>query len=136
MKRFATAKWNGSGKEGKGTITSESKILNETSYTFRTRFEDVEGTSPEELLAAAHSSCFTMKLSFVLDEAGFTAESLETKCTVSVDKGHIHNSHLVVKAKVPGITNEKFQECVQDAKDNCPVSKVFLTNITAEGQLI
>jgi osmotically inducible protein OsmC len=136
MKRSATAKWNGSGKEGTGTITSESKILNETSYTFRTRFEDVEGTSPEELLAAAHASCFTMKLSFVLGEAGFTPESLETVCTVSVDNGHIHNSHLVVKARVPGINDKKFDECVQDAKQNCPVSKVFLTNITAEGELI
>jgi len=135
MKRFATAKWNGSGKDGSGTITSQSKILNETSYSWRTRFQDAEGTSPEELLAAAHSSCFTMKLSFALTEAGFTPESIETTCTVSVDKGHIHHSDLAVKALVPGITQEKFQECVQDAKENCPVSKVFLTNITAEGEL-
>src|ERR1044071_3312973 len=100
MKRSATAKWSGSGKEGKGTITSQSKILNETSYTFRTRFEEAEGTSPEELSAAAHASCFTMKLSFLIDDAGARPGSLETTCTVTIEDGVINNSHLVVKGKV------------------------------------
>ena len=137
MKRSSTATWHGSGKEGKGTITSHSKVLDNVNYTWRTRFQDVEGTSPEELLAAAHSSCFTMKLSFVLGEAGFIPDSLETTSTVTVEHGVINHSHLVVKAKVPGgISNEKFQECVENAKVNCPVSKAFTMNITAEGTLI
>lgn len=136
MKRSSSATWHGSGKEGKGTITTESKVLNNVSYTWRTRFQDVEGTSPEELLAAAHSSCFTMKLSFVLGEADFTPDSIETTCTVTVEDGVINNSHLAVKAKVAGITNEKFLECVEDAKVNCPVSKAFSMSITAEGTLL
>ncbi|HUM46092.1 MAG TPA: OsmC family protein [Chitinophagales bacterium] len=135
MKRTSTASWNGSGKEGSGTITSQSKVLDHASYTWRTRFQDVEGTSPEELIAAAHAGCFTMKLSFVLGNAGFTPDSIETAATVSVHEGVINNSHLVVKAKVPGISAEKFQECAEDAKVNCPVSKALNTNITMEAAL-
>ena len=136
MKRSATAKWSGSGKEGKGTITSQSKILNETSYTFRTRFEEAEGTSPEELIAAAHASCFTMKLSFLIDDAGARPGSLETTCTVTIEDGVINNSHLVVKGKVEGITGEKFQECAEDSRKNCPVSKALNTDITMEAHLV
>ncbi|MEO6166855.1 MAG: OsmC family protein [Chitinophagales bacterium] len=135
MKRTSHAVWNGTGKEGKGTITSQSKVLDHVSYTWRTRFEDVEGTSPEELIAAAHAGCFSMKLSFVLGNAGFTPDSIETSSTVSMADGAINNSHLVVHAKVPGITAEKFQECAEDAKVNCPVSKALNTNITMEAVL-
>ncbi|MEP6683219.1 MAG: OsmC family protein [Parafilimonas sp.] len=135
MKRHATAIWNGSGKEGKGTLSTQSGVLKETQYSFSSRFENGIGTNPEELLAAAHSGCFTMKLSFVLGEAGFTAEKLETTSNVTLDNGVITESHLVVKGKVPGITKEKFEACVKDAEANCPVSKVLNAKITSEATL-
>ncbi len=115
MKRHATAVWNGSGKEGKGTLSSQSGVLNETQYSFNSRFADGTGTNPEELLAAAHAGCFTMKLSFVLGEAGFTPENLETTSHVNLENGVITESHLTVKGKVPGISKEKFDECVKNA---------------------
>lgn len=136
MKRTTTAVWNGSGKEGSGKMTSQSKVLENTPYSWRTRFQDVEGTSPEELIAAAHAGCFSMKLSFVLGNAGFTPDSIETASTVSVENGVINNSHLVVHAKVPGITPEKFRECAEDAKANCPVSKALSFPITMEASLV
>ncbi|MBK9730424.1 MAG: OsmC family protein [Chitinophagaceae bacterium] len=136
MKRSSNAVWNGTGKEGSGTMTSESKVLNNASYSWRTRFQDVEGTSPEELIAAAHAGCFSMKLSFVLGVAGFTPESIETTSTISLEGGAITGSHLQVKAKVPGITAEKFQECAEDAKTNCPVSKALSVPISVEATLL
>lgn len=136
MKRSSTSVWQGSGKEGSGQITTESKVLNNTTYSWKTRFAEVSGTSPEELIAAAHSACFSMKLSFVLGEAGFTPANIETTSTVTVESGTITGSHLVVKAKVPGgITKEKFEECAENAKLNCPVSKALNTNITIEATL-
>ena len=136
MKRTATAVWNGSGKEGNGYLTSQSTVLNKTQYSFNSRFADGIGTNPEELMAAAHAGCFTMKLSFVLGAAGFTPESLETSCEITLGDGVITNSHLVVKAKVPGITPEKFQECAADAKANCPVSKAYNMEISLEASLV
>lgn len=136
MKRTATAVWNGSGKEGNGSLTSQSTVLNKTQYSFNSRFADGIGTNPEELMAAAHAGCFTMKLSFVLGAAGFTPESLETSCEITLGDGVITNSHLVVKAKVPGITPEKFQECAADAKANCPVSKAYNMEISLEASLV
>src|SRR5919202_769918 len=103
MKRTATAVWNGSGKDGKGALTTQSTTLNNTQYSYKSRFEDGVGTNPEELIAAAHAGCFTMKLSFVLGAAGFTPESLETTSTVALEDGTITSSKLVLKAKVPGI---------------------------------
>ena len=125
MKRTATAIWNGSGKEGNGNLTTQSTVLNKTQYSFNSRFADGIGTNPEELMAAAHAGCFTMKLTFVLGAAGFTPDSLETSCAISLEDGVITRSELVVTAKVPGITPEKFQECAADAKANCPVSKAY-----------
>ena len=110
MKRNATAVWNGSGKEGKGTLTTQSTTLNKTQYSFLSRFADGVGTNPEELAAAAHAGCFTMKLTFTLDAAGFTADTLETRCDITLDNGAITESHLHVTAKVPGISKEKFDE--------------------------
>lgn len=136
MKRTATAVWNGSGKEGNGHLSTQSTVLNKTQYSFNSRFADGIGTNPEELMAAAHAGCFTMKLSFVLGAAGFTPESLETSCAVSLEDGVITKSELVVKAKVPGITPEKFQECAADAKANCPVSKAYNTAISMEASLV
>lgn len=135
MKRSATAKWNGSGKEGKGTLGTQSKVLDNTAYDYKSRFEDGTFTNPEELIAAAHAGCFAMKLSFVLGAAGFTPDSIETKCTVTLDNGAITNSHLELKASVPGISAEKFAECAADAKANCPISKSLNTNITMEAVL-
>ncbi len=136
MKSFATANWKGSGKEGGGTLTSKSKVLDNTSYDFRSRFEDGEYTNPEELVAAAHAGCFSMKLSFVLGAAGFTPDSIDTKCTITLESGAITSSHLEVTAAVPGIDAEKFAECAADAKANCPISKLLNTSITMEANLV
>ncbi|MEN9298810.1 MAG: hypothetical protein RLZZ429_1123 [Bacteroidota bacterium] len=135
MKRQATAVWNGSGKEGNGHLTTQSTILNKTQYSFNSRFAEGIGTNPEELMAAAHAGCFTMKLSFVLGAAGFTPESLETQCTITLEDGVITSSHLHLTAKVPGISAEKFQECAADAKANCPVSKAYNMAISLEAVL-
>lgn len=125
MIRHATAVWNGSGKEGNGHVTTQSTVLNQTQYSFLSRFESGVGTNPEELIAAAHAGCFAMKLSFVLGAAGFTLESLETKCEITFVDGTLSKSHLILTAKVPGIDAAKFQECVKDAEQNCPISKLL-----------
>ena len=135
MKRSATAVWNGSGKEGKGHLTTQSNTLKQTQYSFVSRFEEGTGTNPEELIAAAHAGCYAMKLSFVLGAAGFTPKSIETTCTISLDNGALTTSHLVVKASVPGISPEKFKECSEDAKVNCLVGKGLNVNITMEANL-
>jgi osmotically inducible protein OsmC len=135
MKRTATAVWNGSGKEGNGKLTTQSTTLNNTQYSYKSRFEEGVGTNPEELIAAAHAGCFAMKLSFVLGEAGFTPESLEATSTVTLENGAIQSSHIVLKAKVPGISQEKFQECAENAKENCPVSKALKMDISLEASL-
>ncbi|TDO28295.1 OsmC family protein [Sediminibacterium goheungense] len=135
MKRNATAVWNGSGKEGNGHLTTQSTTLNQTQYSFNSRFAEGLGTNPEELMAAAHAGCFTMKLSFVLGAAGFTPDTLETQCTITLEDGVITGSHLVLKAKVPGISAEQFEACAADAKANCPVSKAYNMNITLDAQL-
>jgi osmotically inducible protein OsmC len=130
MSKYANAEWQGTGKEGKGTLTTETKALNNAPFTFATRFgEAKDGTNPEELIAAAHAGCFSMKLSFVLNEAGFTADKIETKCDITFGDGAISKSHLTVNAKVPGISKEKFDECAKNAKENCPVSKSLSSNI-------
>ena len=136
MKSFATANWKGSGKEGTGTLSTGKGALKNTSYDYKSRFEDGQYTNPEELIAAAHAGCFSMKLSFVLGAAGFTPDSLDTKCTVTLDPAAgITGSHLEVKAKVPGIDAAKFAECAAEAKANCPVSKLLNTNITMDASL-
>ncbi len=135
MKRNATAVWNGSGKEGKGHLTTQSNTLDQTQYSFVSRFESGIGTNPEELMAAAHAGCFSMKLSFVLGEAGFTPDTITTNCEISLKDGVITTSALSVTAKVPGISAEKFEECAQDAKENCPVSKAYSMEITLSASL-
>lgn len=136
MKRNATAVWNGSGKEGKGNLSTQSTTLSNVQYSYGSRFEEGVGTNPEELVAAAHSGCFSMKLSFVLGAAGFTPDSIETTCTITLENGAITNSHLVMKAKVPGISKEKFDECAAEAKANCPISKLLNTTITMDATLL
>lgn len=137
MKRNATAVWNGTGKEGTGSLTTQSTVLNKSQYSYNTRFADGIGTNPEELVAAAHAGCFSMKLSFVLNAAGFTADEINTKCEITLDPaaGAITESHLVVNAKIPGISQEQFDAAVADAKANCPISKLYNTNITHEAVL-
>jgi lipoyl-dependent peroxiredoxin len=136
MKRTATAIWNGSGKDGKGTLTTQSNTLNKTQYSYKSRFEDGVGTNPEELIAAAHAGCFAMKLSFVLQALGITPDSLDVQGEVTLDNGAITQSALTLKAKIPGITAAQFKEATEDAKQNCPVSKLLNTNITLEASLI
>jgi osmotically inducible protein OsmC len=135
MKRSATAAWKGSGKEGTGTVTTKSTAVNNAQYSYKSRFEQGVGTNPEELIAAAHAGCYSMKLSFVLGGMGFEPESIETTSEVDLDNGVITSSHLIVKAKVPGITPEKFEEAAKDAKENCPVSKALNITITMDAQL-
>ncbi|MBF8456516.1 OsmC family protein [Kaistella sp. G5-32] len=138
MKRNATAIWQGSGKDGKGNLTTQSTTLNKTQYSYSSRFEEGVGTNPEELIAAAHAGCFTMALSFKIDEEGFKAENLETKCVINLDakEGKITESMLTLVANIPGISKEKFDELVADAEKNCPISKLLNTEIRVEATLV
>jgi osmotically inducible protein OsmC len=136
MKRHATAVWNGTGKEGTGHITTQSTVLNKTQFSWNSRFAEGIGTNPEELIASAHAGCFTMKLSFILNAAGFTADEIETKCDITLLEGVITESHLTVTGKIPGITKEQFEASAADAKANCLISKLFNTNITHEAILL
>jgi lipoyl-dependent peroxiredoxin len=135
MKRNAIAVWNGTGKDGNGKLSTQSTVLDNTQFSFNSRFAEGVGTNPEELLAAAHAGCFTMKLSFVLDEAGFKDKVIETTCYISLENSGITESKLIVKAKVPDISQEIFDTCVKDAEKNCPVSKVLNAKITVESIL-
>jgi len=136
MKRNATAVWNGSGKEGKGHLSTQSSILNHTAYSYVSRFENGDGTNPEELVAAAHAGCFSMKLSFVLGSLGFVPDEIETRCEITLEDGSIKESHLNVKARIPNITKQQFESAVEDAKANCPISKLYNTHITHEAVLL
>lgn len=135
MKRNATALWLGTGKEGKGHLTTQSQVLNKTQYSYSSRFEEGIGTNPEELIAAAHAGCFSMKLSFLLGAAGFVPDSLETNCVITLEDGSITSSHLKLNAKVKGIDKTKFAELVKEAEGTCPISKSLKTTITSEFQL-
>lgn len=136
MKRYATAVWKGSLKEGAGHLSTQSGTLEKTQYSFKSRFEEGVGTNPEELVAAAHSGCFTMQLSAYITEGGFEIESIETKCDINLLDGKIVSSHLTISAKIKEITNEIFQELVTKAEANCPISKLFNTEISSEGSLV
>jgi len=135
MKRKATAVWNGTVKDGSGSLSTASTVLDKTQYSFNSRFAEGVGTNPEELLAAAHAGCFTMKLSADLTEAGYTPDELVTDSTVTLGDGKIKKSELVLRAKVPGIPEFEFQEIAKGAKENCPVSKAFNFEITLEAHL-
>jgi osmotically inducible protein OsmC len=136
MKRSGTAVWHGSAKEGEGHISTQSGRLDKAPYSFHSRFEDGPGTNPEELVAAAHAGCFTMQVSFTLREKGYSTEALDTKCFVTFENGLVTESHLVIKAKVPGVPPEKFMEAAEWAKDNCPMSKLLKTKITMDATII
>ncbi|HWV74367.1 MAG TPA: OsmC family peroxiredoxin [Pseudosphingobacterium sp.] len=137
MKRSATAHWEGSVKEGKGNLTTQSEILNQTIYSFRTRFVgDEKGTNPEELLAAAHAGCFTMAVSYALTEKGVTPTFLDTEAVVSMDGAGITGIHLSITGNVPGISAEDFEAITKGAEQNCLISKVLKVPITSEALLI
>lgn len=125
MKRKATAIWNGTVKEGKGNLTTDSTVLDKTQYSFSSRFEDGIGTNPEELLAAAHAGCFTMKLSADLSEAGYIPEELQTQSAIVFEDGKVARSELTLQGKVPGLSAEDFQKFAKGAEENCPVSQAF-----------
>ncbi len=133
-KRNATAVWQGSGKDGNGHVTTQSSTLSKTQYSYKSRFEEGTGTNPEELIAAAHAGCFVMKLSFVLGEAGFTPDELSAVCTVTLEDS-ITESHIELTARVPDISKEKFLECAEEAKTNCPISQSLKATITLDAKL-
>jgi lipoyl-dependent peroxiredoxin len=136
MKSNAAAIWRGKGKEGSGSLTTKSKVLNSVPYSYKTRFEGPDGTNPEEMIAAAHAGCFAMKLSFVTEGAGCVAEELNVNCEITLEAGTITGSHLTLKAKIPGMNKETFDKCVEDASKNCPISKLLNTKITVDATLV
>ncbi|MDQ6647496.1 MAG: OsmC family protein [Pseudomonadota bacterium] len=139
MKKSASAHWSGSIKEGQGTISTETGALREAPYGFKSRFEDGPGTNPEELIGAAHAGCYSMALSLGLGDAGLTADSIDTKAVVTLDKDgdgfSITAVHLTCKAKVPGADAATFDKIAQATKQGCPVSKVLKATITLEATL-
>jgi osmotically inducible protein OsmC len=139
MIRKATAVWRGTGKDGNGQLTSDSGVLSNTPYSFKTRFESQKGTNPEELIAAAHAGCFTMALAFQLQNAGFTPTEITTESAVSIEKEgegfRITRSALKLTAQVPGIERAKFEELARNAEKGCPVSKVLNAEITLDWSL-
>lgn len=139
MIKKASAVWKGSIKEGGGTLSTETGVLKDAPYGFKARFENGKGTNPEELLGAAHAGCFSMALSLMLGQAGFTPEKIETTAAVTLDKVgegfEITSSHLTVVAKVPGADQAKFAEIANQAKEGCPLSKVIKAKITMDAKL-
>lgn len=140
MTRTASAHWAGGLKDGKGTVSTASGVLSNTQYSFATRFENGAGTNPEELIAAAHAGCFSMALSGQLGAAGMTADSIDTKASLTLEKTDagftITAIHLDVTVKIPGADQAKFDEAAQNAKKGCPVSRVLNTNITMDAHLV
>ncbi len=140
MKRTATAVWNGSLKEGNGTLNAPGGALKDTPYSFGSRFESGAGTNPEELIAAAHAGCFAMALSMILGEAGFKPERLEASAEVSLDNvapagWTVTKSRLTLNAKIPGIDQAKFEELTAKAKAGCPISRLLKADITLDAKL-
>ncbi|TXH22321.1 MAG: OsmC family peroxiredoxin [Chitinophagaceae bacterium] len=138
MKHIAQAVWNGSVKQGSGKLTTKSKVFDAQPYSFSSRFENANGTNPDELIAAAHAGCFAMALSLILGESGFTPNSLDVQAEVTMDpdKLELTHSHLTLKASIPDITEEKFLECANAAKAGCPISKVLNLAISLDASLV
>jgi lipoyl-dependent peroxiredoxin len=140
MIRKAKAVWHGTGRTGNGTLSTDSGVLAETPYSFRTRFENEKGTNPEELIAAAHAGCFTMALAFQLQGAGYTPTQLDTEAAVTLEPEgqgfRISHSALTLRAQVPNLDETTFAKLAADAEKNCPVSKVLNATITLEAKLI
>jgi osmotically inducible protein OsmC len=140
IKKKGSARWTGPLKEGKGYVSTETKVLDDQPYGFNTRFEDGKGTNPEELVGAAHASCFSMALSMILGQHDLTADEIETTATVHLEEGdggfHIPKIHLEVSAKVPGASEEQFAQAAQTAKQNCPLSKLMTAQVTMDARLV
>ena len=141
MSTYGTAKWQGGLKDGIGALSTKSGVLKDAPYGFKARFEGGPGTNPEELLGAAHAGCFTMALSAILGEAGLTAEQMDTKADVTLEKDgdgfSIKKIHLTLRAKIPGASKETFDDCAAKAKAGCPVSKLFKgAEITLDASLV
>ncbi|MBK7973944.1 MAG: OsmC family protein [Deltaproteobacteria bacterium] len=140
MKRRASAVWKGGLKDGKGTISTESKVLSDTQYSFSTRFENGVGTNPEELIGAAHAGCFSMALSGQLGNAGLTAESIATTATVTMEKTDagftVTAVHLDVTATIPGADPKAFETAANNAKAGCPISRLLKAEITMDAKLV
>jgi osmotically inducible protein OsmC len=139
MQRKANARWQGTVKEGSGTLSVQSGTLKETPFSFAARFGDGKGTNPEELIAAAHAGCFTMALSFMLNNNGFTADAIDTEATLTLDRVNdawtVTAVHLLTRARIPGIDTAKFGELASNAKVNCPISRLLNTTITLDAAL-
>lgn len=139
FKRSASAEWQGTGKEGKGTLSSQSGVLSATPYGSNSRFGEEKGTNPEELIAAAHAGCFSMALAFALTNAGFPPSKISTKAVVTLDQDNpgfkVTRSDLQLEASVPGISQEKFKELAEGAKAGCPISKLLKAEITLDWKL-
>ena len=139
MKRKATAVWNGSGKDGKGHLTTQSTVLNQTQYSFGSRFEEGIGTNPEELVGAAHAGCFSMAFSMILGDAGLKADSIDTQAEVAMETSpgpHAVGVHLTVTATVPGIDAAAFADIAANAKENCVISKALSLPVTLDAKLV
>lgn len=140
MKRRASAVWKGGLKDGRGTVSTESGVLSSAPYNFSMRFEDQQGTNPEELIAAAHAACFSMALSLFLGNAGMTAESIETTATVTLEKVGdaftVTSSHLQTNVKIPNADQAAFQKAAEGAKSGCPISRLLNTTITLDAKLV
>lgn len=138
MKRTAHAVWNGSLKEGEGKISTQSKVLDKSQYCFNSRFGEGKSTNPDELLAAAHAGCFAMALSMILGKEGYTPDELDVSAQVNMDadKLELTESHLKLKAKIPNISKDKFMECAETAKNNCPMSKALSLKISLDAELV
>lgn len=140
MIRKARAHWRGTGKDGQGELSTDSTVLSDTPYSFKTRFESGPGTNPEELIAAAHAGCFAMALAFAMQAAGFTPEDLSAEAAVSIEPEgqgfRITKSALTLRAKVPGLDQAKFEALARDAEKNCPVSKALNAEITLDAALV
>lgn len=134
--RQASANWKGTGMEGVGTISTASTTLDKAQLSFKTRFAEGVGTNPEELIGAAHAGCFSMQFSFLLNEAGFTADNIDTNAKVTFEDGTITAIHLDLTATIPNITNEQFQAIATKAKEVCPISKLLKTEITLTANLL
>ena len=139
MKKTASAHWQGDFKKGKGTVSTESGALKKNPYGFNTRFEDAAGTNPEELIGAAHASCFSMAFSLLLGEENFTADSIDTKATVTLEKQDdgfaVTAVHLEMHARIADIDQAKFEEIADKAKNGCPISKLLNADITLDASL-
>jgi osmotically inducible protein OsmC len=136
INREASAIWNGTGKGGSGTVSTESGALKNIAYDYKSRFEEGPLTNPEELVGAAHAGCFSMKLSFILEKNGFTPEKIETKAIVTLEDGAIQEVHLKTKVKASGLDDEKkMKELVDEAKETCPISKSLSAKISVEAEM-